>query len=261
MERRKGLDIVSEQELAGRTALVTGGSRGIGRACCAALARAGARVAVNYHSSPSAAEQTVATIERAGGEAAAFGADVADSQAVDALVERVGAELGPVDLLVNNAGIFEFVPHEEATLEIWNRTLQTNVTSAYLLTWAVKQGMIERGFGRIVNMASISALRARQYSIAYSVSKAGLVALTRSTAEAFGPHNIRVNAVAPGLIATEILDDVDQGTLDRLIDATPMGRIGQVEEVAELVLFLLSERSSFTTGQTLVTSGGRVMLP
>src|SRR5262249_20379695 len=120
---------------------------------------------------------------------------------------------------------------------------------------------IERGFGRIVNISSISALEARPMSIAYAASKAGMVAFTQSLAAALAQHNIRVNAVAPGLIDTEILDGVDQGALDAIINATPMRRIGQAKEVAALVYFLLSEESSFTTGQTLVTCGGRVMLP
>ncbi len=248
-------------ELAGRTALVTGGSRGIGRDCSQRLAAAGARIAVNYRTNQSAARETVDAITDAGGQAICVQADVSHSDQVDDLVQRVERELGPVDLLVNNAGVFDFVSHEQTTERIWHRALDNNLTSAYLTTWAVKSGMIERKFGRIVNVASIAALRARPMSIAYAVSKAGMVALTKSLAEAVAAFNVRVNAVAPGLIDTDILDGVDPSQRQALIDATPMGRIGRPDDIGELVLFLLSERSRFMTGQTMVASGGRVLLP
>jgi 3-oxoacyl-[acyl-carrier protein] reductase len=244
-----------------KTALVTGGSRGIGRACCLRLARAGARVAVNYCSNEAAAIETVRLVNETGGKGLAVRADVSSSDDVDRMIATVTAELGPVDLLVNNAGVFDYVPHQETTKAIWQRTLDVNLTGAFLVTWAVKDVMIAQGYGRIVNMSSISALDPRPMSIAYAASKAGLAGLTKSTAAALAPHGIRVNAVAPGLIETDILDGVEQGTLDRLIDATPMKRIGTPEEVAALVFFLLSDESSFTTGQTIVSSGGRVMRP
>ena len=252
---------MNQSEFSGRTALVTGGAKGIGRACCEQLAAAGANVAVNYLSSEAAASEVVKTIEAAGGKAIAVKADVSSADEVTAMVNEVESAFGPIDLLVNNAGIFDFVSHEETSPEIWQRTLDVNLTGCYLATWAVKSGMIERRFGRIVNIASISALRARPMSIAYAVSKAGMVALTKSLAEAVAEHNVRVNAVAPGLIDTEIIADVEQSVLDKLIAATPMRRIGEPSEIADLVLYLLSERSSFMTGQTLVASGGRVTLP
>ena len=140
-------------------------------------------------------------------------------------------------------------------------TLDINLTGCYRVTWAVKAGMIKRRFGRIVNMSSISALRARPMSIAYAVSKAGMTALTKSLAEAVAEHNIRVNAVAPGLIDTEIIKDVDPQVRESIVANTPLGRLGQPDDIADIVLFLLSDRSRFMTGQTLVASGGRVMLP
>ncbi len=250
-----------ERELAGRTALVTGGAKGIGAACCRLLAAAGAQVAVNYRSSGDAAERLVAELLSEGAAAVACRADVTSDDAVQQMVATVESQLGPIDLLVNNAGIFDFVTHEETTPEQWQRTLDINLTGCYRVTWTVKQGMIERGFGRIVNMSSISALRARPRSIAYAVSKAGMTALTKSLAEAVAAHNIRVNAVAPGLIDTEIIKDVDQSIVDSIVANTPLGRLGQPDDIAEVVLFLLSERSRFMTGQTIVASGGRVMLP
>jgi 3-oxoacyl-[acyl-carrier protein] reductase len=250
-----------EQELKGRVALVTGGSRGIGRACCEVIAAAGADVAVNYRSNEQAAQETARLIEAAGRRAITVRADVSSEEQVAQMVADVQQRLGPIDLLVNNAGIFEHVTHEETTLDHWQRTLDVNLTGTYLVTWAVKDGMSERGFGRIVNMASIAALRARPLSIAYAVSKAGVVALTKSLSAAVATRNIRVNAVAPGLIDTDILEGVDQAKLDALINATPVQRIGRPDEIAPLVLFLLTEKSSFMTGQTLVASGGRVLLP
>ena len=252
---------MGNQDFSGRTALVTGGSRGIGRACALMLATRGASVAVNYRSSAEAAQEVVDSVTSAGQRAIAVQADVSDETQVVSMIETVEQELGPVELLINNAGVFHFVSHEDTDLAIWNETLAVNLTGTFLVTWAVKQKMIERGFGRIVNMSSISALRSRPNSIAYAASKAGVTGFTKSTAEALAGHGIRVNAIAPGLIATEILDGVEQVTLDGIVDSTPLGRIGTPEDVADLARFLLSEESRFMTGQTLVVSGGRVMMP
>ncbi len=250
-----------DSEFSGRTALVTGGSRGIGRACCVRLAQAGARIAVNYRTNEGAARETVERIRAAGGFAMPVQADVSRSEDVDHMIAAINRDLGSVDLLVNNAGVFDYLSHEETTPEVWKRAIDNNLTSAYHVTWAVKPGMIERRFGRIVNIASVAALRARPMSIAYSVSKAGMIALTKCLAEAIAPFNVRVNAVCPGLIETEILSGVSEQQLEKMVDATPLGRIGKPDDISELVLFLMSERSSFVTGQTLVASGGRVLLP
>jgi 3-oxoacyl-[acyl-carrier protein] reductase len=252
---------MASQEFSGRTALVTGGSRGIGRACVEMLARHGASVAVNFRTNVDAAQDVVRAVTSAGQRAIAVQADVSDETQVQAMVETVEQKLGPVDLLVNNAGVFHFVDHEATDLDIWNRTMACNLTGVFLVTWAVKQKMIERGFGRIINMSSISALRARPNSIAYAASKAGVTGFTKSVAQALAGDNIRINAIAPGLIETDILDGVEQSTLDGIVEETPLGRIGTPEDVADLARFLLSEESRFITGQTLVVSGGRVMLP
>jgi len=252
---------MSDSSLSGRTALITGGAKGIGRACCVRLARAGADVAINYLTSERQARETADLVAEAGATPHLVRADVSSAEQVQAMVAEVTESLGPIELLVNNAGIFHHVPHQETTAEIWRHTLDVNLTGAYLVTWAVKQGMLERRFGRIVNVASISALRARPMSIAYAVSKAGMIALTQSLSAAVAANNVRVNAVAPGLIDTEIIDGVEQSRLDELVAATPMARIGEPEEIASLVCFLLSEESSFMTGQTVVASGGRALLP
>ncbi len=252
---------MSEREFENRTVLVTGGSRGIGRACCVRLAKAGARVAVNYHRQEDEAAETVRQVEAAGAKAIAVPANVADESSVASMVDRVANELGPIDMLVNNAGIFEYVTHEHASLEHWRRTIDVNLTGLFIVTWAVKPQMIAQNFGRIVNMSSISGLRSRPYGIAYSASKAGVIGFTKSVAEALIPHNIRVNAVAPGLIETEIIDHVEPSVLERIVRETPLKRIGQPEEIADVVHFLLSDASRFMVGQALVACGGRVMLP
>ncbi|MBM81280.1 MAG: beta-ketoacyl-ACP reductase, partial [Planctomycetaceae bacterium] len=239
----------------------TGGGRGIGKQIALRLAEAGAVVAINYRSNSTAAEETVQQIRATGAQAIAIAADVTYGVDVNRMVATISSELGPIDLLVNNAGIYDLVPHNETTEELWHATIQSNLTSAYLVTWAIKDSMIERRFGRIVNIASVAGLDPRPMSIAYSASKAGLIGLTKSVASALAEYEIRCNAIAPGLIQTEMIDGVEQSTIDTLIAATPLGRIGTPHDVADVALFLLSDQSRFTTGQTIVTSGGRVMLP
>jgi 3-oxoacyl-[acyl-carrier protein] reductase len=248
-------------DYAGKVALVTGGGRGIGRAICLALAREKARVAVSYYQSERQAEETLDDIRALGSEGIIVKADVAHAGQVAEMVQRVGRELGPIDYLVNNAGIYHLVTHEHLTPEIWQRTLDVNLTGAYHVTWAVKDSMIRRGFGRIVNITSIAALQARPWCLSYSVTKAGLIALTKGLAAALAPHNIRVNAVAPGLVETHMLRQSPNEMIDKIVRDTPMKRIGTPVEIARTVLFLLSEQSSFTTGQTWVADGGRAMLP
>jgi 3-oxoacyl-[acyl-carrier protein] reductase len=252
---------MNDRSLAGRTALVTGGAKGIGRACCLRLAQAGAAIAINYLTSEQAARETHALVRQVGARACTVRGDVSSPEQVATMVGEVTGALGPIDLLVNNAGVFHYASHEQTTLEVWRQTLDVNLTGAYLVTWAVKPSMIERGFGRIVNIASIAGLRARPMSIAYAASKAGMIGLTKSVAEALAPHNIRVNAIAPGLVDTEILSGVSRERIDAIVQATPLDRIGRGDDVASAALFLLSEESSFMTGQTLVVCGGRVMLP
>ncbi len=246
-----------ETGLSGKTALVTGGSRGIGRAVCVALACEGVRVAVNYVSDSKAADETLRLVVAAGGTARAYRADVGDEAAVRAMVAQIEADLGPVDLLVANAGTS--VPEEPLafSLDNWRRMFRVNADGVFIPVAAVGPGMVGRGYGRIVCIASIAALRPRPRLAAYSAAKAAVIAFARSCSESFAPH-VRINCVAPGLIETELAATVDR---DALIRATPAGRIGRPEEIADAVVYLLSDRSSYTTGQTLVVSGGRVNLP
>jgi 3-oxoacyl-[acyl-carrier protein] reductase len=252
---------MAAKELAGRTALVTGGSRGIGRAVSVRLAREGARVAINYAVNEQAAREAERLVQAEGTECLLLEADVSNPDAVAAMVAQAERGLGPIDLLVTSAGIAPDEARGEVAFDEWRRTMAVNLDGTFLPVMAVKDGMIARGFGRIVCFASIAGLRPRAAMLAYSTSKAGVVAFARSCSEAFAPA-IRINTIAPGLIDTDMpAASLDQATRQRMIEATPLRRIGRPEEMAELALFLLSERSSFTTGQVYVADGGRVTLP
>jgi 3-oxoacyl-[acyl-carrier protein] reductase len=242
----------------GRTALVTGGSRGIGRAICLLLAEHGAKVAVNYERNEAAAHQVLDAIHQAGGQALAVQGDVSRPADVERMVARTRARLGPIDFLVNNAAVCSHVPHEQLTFAAWKRTFEVNLDGAFLTTWAVKEKMIARGFGRIVNVSSLAAYIKKKDMIAYATAKAALVALTRHCADALAPHNVRVNGVAPGLTDTDMSQESSPGLLQELVAVTPLGRMARPEEIAAVVRFLLSEESSFITGQTIVACGGRV---
>ena len=252
---------MNEGIFADRTALVTGGSRGIGRAISTMLAANGARVVVNYVSNKAAADEVVAEIAALGrAEAMAVQGDVSRQDEVDGMVELITSRLGPVDLLVNNAGMVERGRHEELSFQAWKRMFEINVDGPFLTTWAVKDGMIEREFGRIVNISSLAAVIHRSGLIHYSTAKSAVIAFTRQCADAFAPH-VRVNCLAPGLIDTEMARTANQEMIQTLVEHTLLGRIGQPEDMAAAVKFLLSEESSFITGQTLSACGGRTLIP
>jgi len=249
---------------AGRTALVTGGSRGIGRAICLQLARAGAWVAINYAASAEAAAETLALVEAGGGAGGVFQADVASWEAVSAMFDAVEAERGPVSLLVTNAGAASFQDDVDMPPELWRRILSVNLDGAFHCVWRAREAMRARKDGRIVCISSINGLAPsrirRDRLIAYGASKAGVIGFVRNCAAAFGP-DIRVNCVAPGLIDTDMTKDMSAEMRARIVGETPAGRTGTPEDVAELTCFLLSDAASFITGQTCVTSGGLVTLP
>ncbi len=248
-------------ELSGRAALVTGGSRGIGRAICVRLAQEGARIAINYVGDEQAAKDTLRSVQEAGSEGTIVQADVSDPEAVASMVRQSEQALGPIDFLVTSAGIAEVGSHQEIGFDTWRQTMAVNVDGTYLPIMAVKDGMLARGFGSIVCISSIAGLRPRPTMLAYSTSKAAVIAFARSCSGAFAPH-VRINTIAPGLTDTDMpAQSLDDAARQRMIDATPLSRIGRPEDIAELALFLLSERSSFITGQTFVADGGRVTLP
>jgi 3-oxoacyl-[acyl-carrier protein] reductase len=246
---------------AGRVALVTGGSRGIGRATALRLAGEGADVAISYASRTSAAEEVVAELKSLGRRAIAVPCDVSQPDQVQELVRRTRADLGPIDLLAHCGAISNICDHTQLDWQLWKETIDVNLNGTYLIVFAVKDEMIERKFGRIVTISSIAGLRPRQMQIHYSTAKAGVIAFTRCCAEAFGPHNVRINCVAPGLVETEMVHVLPDDRLRELIQVTPMRRIGSPDEIAATIRFLLSEEASFMTGQTLVPSGGREMVP
>lgn len=247
-----------EKLFAGRTALVTGGARGIGRAICRMLAEGGARVAVNYAQNQAAAQKCLELLQQGGATVLAVQADVSQADQVERMAARVRSELGPIDLLVNNAGIVSNLPHERLTFADWKRTFEVNVDGVFLPTWAVKDEMIARRYGRIVNISSLAGLVKKKDMIHYATSKAAVIAFTRSCAEAFAPYNVRVNCVAPGLTETDMARSADPDLVAQLIAATPLGRIGQPADIAAAVRFLLSDEASFITAQTLSVCGGRV---
>jgi 3-oxoacyl-[acyl-carrier protein] reductase len=248
-------------EFENRVALVTGGSRGIGRATALQLARGGAHVAIGYGSRKETAEQVVAEIRALGRKSLAGACDVSRQEQIDALVTAARNELGPIDLLCHCGAISDISPHSELTFERWFQTIDANLNGAFRVVFAVKDEMIRRRFGRIVLFSSVAALRPRALQIHYSSAKAGVIALARCCSDAFAPHGVRVNCIAPGLIETEMAHVLTDQQIARIESETPVGRLGRPEEIAELVCFLLSERSSFMTGQTIVSSGGRITLP
>ena len=236
--------------LANKTALVTGASRGIGKAIAIALAEAGANVAVNYREKKKEAEETVAAVKALGKKSAAFQADVSQSNQVAALITAVEKQLGPIDILVNNAGHALTRSIDELTEEDFDRTIATNLKSAFLCTNAVFKAMRTRGWGRIINISSGAARGAGVVGAHYNASKAGMEGLTRGYASRLAKDNVLVNAVAPSLIATEMIAPHRSANVDKI----PVGRLGTSEEIAQVVVMVAT--NAYMTGQTVAVNGG-----
>jgi 3-oxoacyl-[acyl-carrier protein] reductase len=248
-------------DLSGKSVIVTGGSRGIGRACCLVLARAGARVCVNYRVESPSAELVVEEIESGGGEAFALSADVARRQDAEMLVDEVVHRFGGLDILVNNAGIWKGSPIDEMTDTEWEETLAINLTGTFLCTRAAVPVMKNARWGRIVNISSTAGQRGEAFHSHYAASKGGVISFTKSLAVELAPHGITVNCVAPGWVATDMTQESLLGPeREAILAAIPLGRVARPEEIAGAVAFLASDLASFVTGEILNVNGGAVLV-
>ena len=248
--------------LHGAVALVTGASSGIGRATAEALAREGARVGVNYHKNQKGAEQAVEIIRKAGGEALAIRADVTRADEVQTLVTAVRKQWGRIDILVNNAG--DMIARQtlaDMTEKYWDEIMNLNLKSAFFLTKAVWEEMAARKSGSIINVSSIAARNGGGLgSAAYAAAKGGLLTYTKGLAKELAPHGIRVNAVAPGVIATPFHERLSSAEMmQKLVAGIPLGRAGTSEEIADVIVFLASPAARYITGETVEVNGGMLM--
>jgi len=242
-----------------KVAFITGGSRGIGRAVARRLAAEGYAVGIDYLQATEAAESLVAELTAAGHQAMAVQADVADREAITAAIRTVEEAFGPVTVLVNNAGIAEQHLFQDIAPAFWRRVFAVNVDGTFHTIQAVLPHMIHEKAGCIINISSIWGQRGASCEAAYSSTKGALIALTRSLAMELAPSGIRVNCVAPGVINTDMVQVLGEETLKELAEQTPLGRLGQGEDVANAVAFLVDEKASFITGQVLTCDGGFIV--
>jgi 3-oxoacyl-[acyl-carrier protein] reductase len=243
-------------ELAGKTALVTGSSRGIGRAVALELARRGARLVVNYRAGAAQAAQVCAEIEAAGAPALALAGDVSQASDVDRLFAAAVERFGSVDILINNAGVTRDMLLLRMGESDWDTVLDTNLKGAFLCTRAALRGMLRARWGRMVNISSVIGLGGNPGQANYAAAKAGLIALTRTTAREVGSRGITVNAVAPGFVATDMTAALSEPARKQLVDRIALERLGTPEDVAQAVAFLCSPAAAYITGHVLVVDGG-----
>ena len=243
----------------GRVALVTGGGRGIGRAIAVRLAKGGAKVAVSYRANDEAATETARLVREAGAECEVFKSDVASSEEVEALFKGVNEAFGPVEILVNNAGTTRDNIMMRMKDAQFDEVIATNLKGTYLCTRAVLRGMVRARWGRIINVSSVVGLIGNAGQANYAASKAGIIGFTKSVAREVGNRGITANAVAPGYIKTELTAGLPEEITERVLGQVPVGRLGEPEEVAEVVAFLAGDGAAYVTGQTLAVDGGMVM--
>jgi 3-oxoacyl-[acyl-carrier protein] reductase len=247
-------------DLSGKTALVTGGSRGIGRAIALRLAEQGADVAFTYKGNAVAAAETVAAVEAFGRRALAIQADCSQSEAAEPAVKAVLEAFGKVDILVNNAGVTRDDLIMRMSPEAWREVLETNLFGAFWMIKAVTRPMLKARGGRIINITSVSGQAGQTGQANYSSAKAGLIGLTKASARELASRSITVNAVAPGFVLTELTQDLPEALKDEIVARTPLGRFGETGEVANAVAFLASDEAAYITGQVLAVDGGLVMM-
>lgn len=246
-------------KLNGKTAIVTGASRGIGRAIALKLAEEGAKVAVNYSGSQAKAEEVVELIRQNGGEAFAVQANVSDAGSVQEMVAETLGQFGSVDILVNNAGITRDNLLMRMKEEEWDDVINTNLKGVFICTKAVTRQMMKQRSGKIINISSIVGVAGNAGQANYVAAKAGVIGLTKTSAKELASRNINVNAVAPGFITTEMTDELPEEIKSQMLSQIPLGKLGDPEDVARAVLFLSSSDSDYMTGQTLHIDGGMVM--
>lgn len=247
---------MTQKVLAGKAALVTGASRGLGKAIALKLAQAGCSVTVNYHSNDDLAASLVEQINSWGGQAFSYKADVSDADAVKTMVRETAQKWGKIDILVNNAGITRDGMIMRMSESAWDDVLDTNLKSAFLCTRFVLRSMIEQPEGRIINISSLAGLMGNPGQANYCAAKAGLIALTRTLAKELGPRNITVNAIAPGFIVSDMTDKLPQEAKDNILSQVPLNRFGKPEDIAALALFLAGPAASYISGQVIAVDGG-----
>lgn len=245
--------------LENKIAVVTGAGRGIGRGIALALAREGAMVVVNYNGSKDRAEEVVRTIEEAGGKATAVQCNISDFEAAKEFFANVVKEYGKIDILVNNAGITKDNLMMKMSEEEFQSVIQTNLTGTFHGVKFVTRPMMKQRQGRIINIASVSGVIGNMGQANYSASKAGVIGLTKAAAKELASRNITVNAVAPGFVATEMTDVLSDSVKEAAVATIPLGRFGEVEDIAETVVFLASDKAKYITGQVICVDGGIAM--